>query len=257
MATNEITTNNINKYIDNRQKNGANATINRELAALKRMFSIGFNQTPHKIIRIPSLTEHNVRTGYFEHHEYLKMCDVLPSHIKPVFIMGYRTGMRISEILSLNWETVNIFDRRITLVNTKNNEPRIIPLVGELFDTILKQKVLCDSSYSKFPYVFSRNRKQIKDFRGVWNAAFEKAAIERKLFHDLRRTAVRNMVRAGVAEKVSMQISGHKTRDVFERYHIVNEDDLKLAFQKVDSMHAETEKAVEKENSGHKTGTIG
>ena len=237
MKANRINTIEINAYIQNRLDEGAaNGTINRELAALKRMMNIGARQTPPKVDRVPyvsMLKENNARKGFFEHDEFLKVRDKLPCYLKGLMTFGYKLGWRVSEITGLTWGQV---DRQRGVVRlepgeTKNDEGRTVYLDTELKEIISTQWELRKQSQKILHYVFPNRTgaDYIKDFRSQWNKAFKDAKVERKLFHDLRRTAVRNMVRAGIPEGVAMKISGHKTRSVFERYNIVSGADLREA----------------------------
>lgn len=236
IKVNAITTDQIKTFMVHRQaQKASNAEINRELAALKRAFNLALQA--EKIYRrphIPMLKENNARQGFFEHGDYLAVRDALPEAIQPVFTFGYITGWRVSEILSLRWKQV---DReagtvRIDPGTTKGGEGRTVYLDGELKEVIegqhQRRRLDC-------PYVFHRSGRPIKDFRGTWSKALKDTKLNGLLFHDLRRTAIRNMVRAGVPERVAMMISGHRTRSVFDRYNIVSDTDLKEAARKVEA----------------------
>jgi integrase len=250
----DITTDQVNVYVAERLEEGAsNASINRELSALKRMFSLGAKMTPPKVMQvpyIPHLKENNVRTGFFEYGEFVTLRSALPGYLKPVVTIAYYTGMKKEEILSIQWPQVDLEEGKITLMagTTKNDEARVIYMDGELLEIISFQKKIRDNNYTDCLYVFFREGKRIKDFRGAWNKACKEVGLEGKIFHDFRRTGVRNMVRAYVPEKVAMTISGHKTRSVFDRYNIVNETDLKKAAMSVTQYHDE--------NHGHSLGTV-
>ena len=236
----DITSPKIEDYIETRLEEGdANATINRELSALKRMLNIGARQTPPKVDRvpyIPMLQENNTRKGFFEHGDFIALRNALPSYLKGFATFGYRTGWRFSEITGLTWSQVDLDNSivRLEVGETKNDAARTGYLDDELQEVFQKQWECRGAGKKVLPYVFPNEigTGKISDFRGAWQTACKNAGIGQKLFHDFRRTAVRNMVRAGIPEGVAMKISGHKTRSVFDRYNIVNDADLQLAAQK-------------------------
>jgi len=255
----EITTPRIEAYIKGRLSEGAaNGTINRELAALKRMLKLGVMQTPpivNRVPHIPMLEENNVRKGFFEHGEFTALRSALPSHLKGFVTFAYKTGWRVSEMRGLKWSHVDLDNGivRIEPGEAKNKDGRTVYLDEELKEIFIQQS-LFRKKYGKISvYVFSSEDGSggIKEFRKTWNTACRTVGIgygykitrkyvkdwEDKLsagptIHDFRRSAVRNMVRSGISERIAMKVSGHKTRSVFDRYDIVNDADLKLAAQK-------------------------
>lgn len=235
----DFSTAHVKRYIHARREQGAsNATINRELAVVKRAFHLAVESDPPRVARvpyIPMLEENNVRTGFLEHDAYLRLRDELPEEIRLLFVIGYYTGARKGELLSLRWEQVDLAANRITLEpgTTKNREGRTLPVYGEMQHWLLMEKEIRDARHPGCPYVFRRGGSAIKNFRKSWAEACKRAGVAGLLFHDLRRTAVRNMVRAGIPEKIAMQISGHKTRAVFDRYNIVSDRDLDLAAERM------------------------
>jgi integrase len=139
--------------------------------------------------------------------------------------------MRLGEIKNLRWDRVGLKNNVIRLgdEDVKNETGREIPLIDGL-PALLEQIKRANPNAE---YVFLRNGEQISSFRKAWVIATKKAGLEGFLFHDVRRSAVRNLVRAGVPRGVAMKISGHKTEDVFERYNITSSTDIQDAGESV------------------------
>lgn len=244
----------------------ANGTINRELTLLRRALNLGRLATPPKVATVPNipiLAEGNVRKGFFEHDAFLAVRQFLPEEIRPVVTFAYCTGCRKGEILGLHWSQVDLADRSIRLHagETKNGDGRTVPMAPDLYEVLKIQKQIRDQHFPDSPWVFSRIGVRILDFRGAWESACRSAGLVNaagecaQLFHDLRRTGVRNLVRAGVPERVAMMISGHKTRAVFDRYNIVSDGDLKEAGRRLGEYLANKSAPEPAEDGPHTTGT--
>jgi len=224
----------------------ANAEINRELSLLRRIFNLAIEN--EKLMHGPYialLKERNVRKGFFEREQLADVQRHLPTALQPVVEFAYLTGWRIpSEVLPLQWSNVDFAGGVVTLDPdvAKNEEPRTFPLTDDLH-ALLEQQQRAHVELKKrgmiCPFVFWRMvakgrggthyPRPIKRFDKAWQAATKAAGCPGRIPHDFRRTAVRNMVRRGVPERVAMQLAGHKTRSVFERYNIVSPSDLRAA----------------------------
>jgi integrase len=224
---------------ERRERQVSNAEINRELTILKRMFNLALQAgklmaKPH----IALLQEDNVRAGFLEREQYEAVLEHLPPALKPVITFAYITGWRIpSEVVKLQWRQVDFSGGVIRLDpgTTKNREGRVFPMTTELRTLLEAQRAGSPRRPSIVPWVFHRGGDPIVSLLKAWKAACVDAGCPGLIPHDLRRTAVRNLVRAGIPERVAMQMTGHKTRSVFERYNIVSEGDLTAAGRQLDA----------------------
>jgi len=261
-----ITTAEVRRFVAYRQEQGiiavrgrrrgqrigdvSNAEINRELAVLKRMFTLAMHDglllhRPH----IPMLRENNVRTGFFEHEQYEAVRRHLPASIQPVIDFAFETGWRIaSEVLPLQWRNIDFAagEIRLDAGTTKNGEGRVFTMTTTLRH-LLEQQHQAHQRLAKrgmmCPWIFFRmvadgrggqpSPRPITRFTKAWTAACTAAGCPGRIPHDFRRTAIRNMVRAGISERVAMKLSGHKTPSVFQRYNIVSDGDLREAAGKL------------------------
>jgi len=234
----DVTAETVDRYVEERLRAGkAPATVNRETQLLGQAFRLGVRRG-----RLPAaplirrLPERNSRQGFFERGEFEAVVAALPQDLGDFARFGYLSGWRRGEIVSLRWSDV---DRdggviRLRPEESKNGQGRVLALEGDLaavVDRRWRARVLPapGGAARVADLVFHREGRPIGDVRKAWATACKKAGVPGRLFHDLRRTAVRDMVRAGVPERVAMEVSGHRTRSVFDRYNIVSEDDLREA----------------------------
>jgi integrase len=243
----EINFRQIEAYISKRRaEEKSNATINRELELLRRVLRLAHDrQLLPSIPKVRVLTENNTRQGFFERPDLEAVVAALPAYLQDFTRFAYLTGWRKGEIISLRWSDVDRDAGAIRLrpEAAKTGRGRTVMLEGDLAELIERRwqaRLLeKEGNIRVAALVFHRDGEPVGDFRKAWATACVAAGVPDKLFHDLRRTAARNMVRAGVPERVAMAVTGHVTRSMFDRYNIVSEDDLRMAAQKT-TMYVDT-----------------
>jgi integrase len=226
-----ITADAVRAYQLFRRTQGAEAaTINRETSALSRMFQIAIRRG--LLDRMPlfpnRLEENPPREGFFEHAEYLKVRAQAPASYQDVLDFAYYSGWRRNEILHLTWDDVDLAGGviRLTPRRSKTRAGRVLPISAPLRRVLQRRR---RQRSTQDPRVFRRDGVPVRVWRTALRDACRKAKVPHRMLHDCRRTAARNLIRAGVPERIAMQLTGHKTRAVFDRYNIVNEEELHTA----------------------------
>jgi integrase len=262
MLAQRVTNKEIRKYVSERlaEKKGtetkktaatfAPATINKELAYLRRAFKLGASETPPLVLHVPRFemldASKNVREGTLSHDDYRKVRDQLKSHGRIALVLAYHTGARAGELRQIRVDRIDFKAGRINLpgFTTKSGKPRYLPIFGDMAAEI---EMAITKGSKACPFLIQRDGSQVtkSGWKKNWATACKTAGVPAALFHDLRRTALTNMIEAGFSEKEAMEISGHKTRYVFDRYHIVSERRLKEMASKLGAFIKTKEEAAE------------
>jgi integrase len=215
-------------------------TINRYAATLRRAFNMAAKHDPPLVNRVPNFEmyeENPARTGFVTDSQYRQMLACLPEHLRGLLIFGFHLGMRRDALKALKRENVDWPAKiiRAEQVVGRKKVGRVLPIYGDMIPW-LEMQMAAWSETPKCKYIFHHNGLRIGAFRKSWNTARKLANLPDLLFHDLRRSAVRNMERAGVPRSQAMAISGHKTESIYKRYAIVAESDITEAGGKVNRM---------------------
>lgn len=229
----------IQAYMGKRMGDGVKgSTINRELQVFKAMFYHGLQSDPPKIARVPrfpeKLTEPKPRAGFLTADQYAALEQHCPKPLRALLAVGYTFGFRKGELLRLRVREVDLKARTVSLLvgETKSGAGRTVFMTDDV------HALLSEAVKGKQPgdHVFTwPGGKPIKNFRAAWVKMTKAAGLDGLLVHDLRRTAVRNLVRAGVSRDVARKISGHETDSIFSRYNITELDDLAEAARKLEN----------------------
>ncbi len=225
----------------------APGTIDREIALLKRCINYAVEcgtLVRNPIASVSLLNEPNVREMTLRPTQLDRVLEAAPSAFAPVIEFDYETGLRKTEVRFLRWEQVDLVEGcvRLSAKETKTNQARVVYLTSRAKEILNEQPRLLHQ-----PYVFVNpdTGRPWSELNKMLRRACERAGLKGIWFHDLRRSFVTNARRRGVPESVVMKLSGHRTRSVFDRYNIIDEEDLKAAVEQLDRARREEQKKAD------------
>lgn len=237
-----ITTDAITRYARRRREDGAAAaTVNLELAILRRAFGIAREAGRLEVIPvIHRLSGVGHRTGVVERGELEAILAALPERHRAVIRFLWLTGWREGEALGLTWQHVDLDAGELRLETSKTGEPRVLHFgrEGRLHELLAAQS---EGRHVLSPYVFPGRAGRRADrtaLQKAWRRACEAAGCRSLLIHDLRRTMVRDLRRAGVPLAVAMGTVGHRSLSVHQGYSVVAREDLEHGLERVEALRA-------------------
>jgi integrase len=243
-----LTTADFERYREHKKDKLTPTTINRHMSYLRSGFVTGYKRVTPRLVDSPPYfpivdESYNVRQGFLSFEGYQKVRDKLPASLRPLFVCAFHVSTRKGELLKIRWSQVDLTEGIIVLspFDTKNKTGRALPVYGDMVEVLKEQKRIRDEQFPECDHVFFWRAEDvmlshggvrtipgspIKDFKKSWRTAVTAAGFPKLLFHDMRRTAERNMTKAGMDQTMRMRISGHKTPSMSTRYNIIVAGDI-------------------------------
>jgi integrase len=220
----------------------APATVRQELALLRRAFRLAERSEKVATPAFPTIRVDNARQGFIDREAFDCLLDCLPAYLVPVATFLYVTGWRRQEALGLTWRQVD-FEQGVVRLEpgtTKNRDGREFPFFAfpELERVLGEQRAETKrvelEQATVIPWVFHYpDGRRLNDFRNAWKTACKRCGIAGAVLHDFRRSAVRNLERAGVERQTAMKLTGHRTESIYARYAISNRADLEAGVRRL------------------------
>ncbi len=238
----EITPKKISDYkVLRYSKEAKPATINRELAMLSKAFSLAFKEwewmKENPVSKVPKEKENNERDRWLTDEQERRLLENSPQWLIDIIVFDLHTGLRQGELLSLQWDRINLFRRTIIIQESKSGKPRTLPVNQIAFD-ILEERSKIRNIMNDLVFVSNAGSKIDRhNLRRAFNIAIKKAGIHDFHFHDLRHTFATRLAQRGIdIYKISMLL-GHHSIEMTQRYAHHCPDSLKDGVQILEVGH--------------------
>ncbi len=225
-----------------RKNQGAKpASINRELAMMSKAFNLAMKEWEwvenNPMSKVPKEKEDNERDRWLTEDEEKRLLDNSPSWLKDIIVFDLNTGLRMGELLSLQWNRVNLFRKTIVIQESKNGKPRTTPLTQKAADILTERSKIRNI---KNDLVFTSTvgtRIDGDNLRRAFKKALKKAGIEDFHFHDLRHTFATRLAQNGVDIYTISKLLGHKDIRMTQRYAHHCPESLRVGIQALEICH--------------------
>jgi len=240
----------VQEFVDERLETVSSGMALKDVAYIKAAINRARREELTDFVpNFPKVKPSRPRNRWLTHAEEDRLLREAAPHLQPLIRFAVDTGGRRSELLKLDWRYVDLANRRVTYIQTKNGEDRTVRLCQRAYKTLM------DLGPKDTGPVFTYKGKAIKGYKTAFDKARDNAGIEDFRFHDLRHTFASRLVQGGVPLYNVMHLTGHKSLEMVQRYSHLAPEYQEAAIAVLDQRPGKTQ-GVSLQESGHNLGTL-